>query len=237
VELAIEGLGGRVMVAVFSYSEAGEGHRENEDAFAVRAHPADESALLCFLADGQEGQPGCGTAARTATQSAMEILSTFHLPSLLARPPAWPDLLGRADQATAADPEAGYTTLLGFRVGADRLVGERLTLVGASVGESAVWLLDRAAGAQELTRKQRKDPPVGSGEARFVHFQAELRPPWLALAMSDGVWKSAGWKRVKDLAGRYRGQALMDELQSVARSPRGGTFPDDFTLIVIQDSE
>ncbi|HVS40227.1 MAG TPA: hypothetical protein VMS17_32010, partial [Gemmataceae bacterium] len=47
------------MISVLSFSEVG-GHRVNEDAFAVQQHPLDPGMWLCFVADGQGGQPGGG---------------------------------------------------------------------------------------------------------------------------------------------------------------------------------
>ena len=57
-----------------------------------------------------------------------------------------------------------------------------------------------AGKATVVTGCQTKDPPVGSGEAFFVPFAAELTPPWLVLAMTDGVWKYAGWHRLEEVA-------------------------------------
>lgn len=87
-----------------------------------------------------------------------------------------------------------------------------------------------------VTGRQTKDPPVGSGEAFFVPFTAELTAPWVVIAMTDGVWKYAGWHRIKEAATRLRGRPLIDELQALARLPGSGEFQDDFTLILIQDN-
>ena len=88
-----------------------------------------------------------------------------------------------------------------------------------------------------MTARQTKIPPVGSGEAFFVPFTAELTAPWVVIAMTDGVWKYAGWQRIKEAGSRLRGQRLIDTLQKFARLPGSGNFQDDFTLIVIQDNE
>ena len=58
---------------------------------------------------------------------------------------------------------------------------------------------------QELTSSQRKNPPVGSGGAIFVPFACRLIRPWQVLAMSDGVWKYAGWEAIRDVATREKG--------------------------------
>jgi hypothetical protein len=205
---------------VSSFSEAG-GHPHNEDAFGVRAHPADEKALLVALADGMGGQAGGGPAARTAVQVALETASQSPLSEL-----RWESVLSEADRAVERDSEAGYTTLVGLQIQEDQVVG-------ASQGDSAVWFRDGAGHSGELTNHQNRGAPVGSGEARFVPFVVTLTPPWTVLVLSDGVWKYVGWGPIKLAAERLRGEELIQELASQARLPRSGHFPDDFTVVAI----
>lgn len=212
------------MIAVLSYSEIGSGHRDNEDAFAVRPHPDDERRLLVALADGQGGQAGGGRAAQLAVRSALEEAAASPAESL-----NWAAILRRADRAVSADAEAGYTTLIGLSVCGN-------VVAGASCGDSMALALGGGRAA-DLTRGQQKNPPVGSRDASFVPFEAVLVAPWRLLVMSDGVWKYVGRDRLRELASRHSGQALIDALQSAARLPGSGKFQDDFTLIVIQDSE
>jgi hypothetical protein len=108
-------------------------------------------------------------------------------------------------------------------------------VVGASSGDSAAIALSAGEPARELTQGQHKNPPVGSGAATFASFSARLKVPWIILAMSDGVWKYAGWEPIIQAAGRFRGAALVKSLQDLARLPHGGRFPDDFTLVVFDD--
>ena len=212
------------MVAAFTYSEIGSGHRENEDAFGVRAHPEDGRCLLVALGDGQGGQAGGGPAARLAVGAALDAASEAGVGSL-----NWPGLLRRADRAVCADAEAGYTTLIGLAVCGN-------VVAGASSGDSLA-LAVTAGRATDLTRGQHKNPPVGSGDASFVPFEGLLVAPWLVLVMSDGVWKYVGRDRLRQLASHQRGQALIDALTSAARLPGSGKFQDDFTVVVIQDCE
>ena len=55
--------------------------------------------------------------------------------------------------------------------------------------------------------------------------------------MSDGVWKYAGWERIRKAMKTLRGQPLIDALQEAARMKGSKTFQDDFTLIAIQDQD
>jgi hypothetical protein len=216
------------MPIVLSYSEVG-GHRVNEDAFAVQAHPSDGDCWLCCLADGQGGQAGGGPAAQVACRTAMTAASQLPVDQL-ASATMWPDLLRLADEAVAMDRKAGYTTLVGFSV----VNGQ---LRGASSGDSAVLAVVKAQQVHELTANQVKNPPVGSGAAVFTPFGLRLQHPWMVLAMSDGVWKYAGWERVGAIALRERGQALLDELQKATRLPASGKFQDDFTVVMLEDRE
>ena len=56
------------------------------------------------------------------------------------------------------------------------------------------------------------------------------------LAMSDGVWKYVGWDRLSVAVRSPRDAPLAETLQRAARLPRSGQFPDDFTLVVFEDT-
>jgi hypothetical protein len=208
------------VINITTFSEAG-GHDINEDAVVVERHSSGAELWLCFLADGQGGRAGGALAARLACRAAADAALALPFRSL-AKPSVWDEILRRADGAVRADDGAGFTTLIGFLVG-DGVV------VGASCGDSALLSLT-GESAIELTRSQLKDPPVGSGFARFTPFSARLTGPWLVLAMSDGVWKYVGWDKLIETAAAARGQALLGALQGLARLPRSGRFPDDFAL-------
>jgi hypothetical protein len=139
-------------------------------------------------------------------------------------------LLAYADQAVAEDREAGFATLIGLSVQSNRVTG-------ASCGDSAVVAIGKESAPRVLTSHQFKNPPVGSGEANFIPFERELVPPWKVLAMTDGVWKFAGWEKVWDLAARLSGEELLAELQSAARLKMTGEFPDDFTVVLLESDE
>ncbi len=217
---------GQFMIHVTSFTEAG-GHPGNEDAFVVCRHPSGSDCWLCFLADGQGGCAGGADASRIACNTAAEA-ALNQSPRTLANPAEWSVMVRQADRAVLADPGAGFTMLLGFFI-----TGE--TLTGASSGDSAVFAISKDEPSREVTKWQIKNPPVGSGEARFVSFSASLRAPWSVLAMSDGVWKYAGWERLVQVAEVSRGERVVEALQRLARLPRSGQFQDDFTLVVFEE--
>jgi serine/threonine protein phosphatase PrpC len=212
------------MIGVHSYSEVG-GHRLNEDAFCIQAHPLAADCWICLLADGQGGQAGGGPAAWLACQTALGA-ALICGPEELIDPPTWSSILRQADAAVAADHGAGFTTLVGLCVSRDQVVG-------ASSGDSAALLVS-GGKARELTAGQQKNPPVGCGASVAVPFAVGIVEPWRVLVMSDGVWKYVGWDRVIAIASRACGPAIIAELQELGRLPGSGRFPDDFTVVVIE---
>src|SRR5262249_41812398 len=167
------------MIDVYSYTESGE-HHENEDAFAVDAHPLDRDCLLGVLADGQGGQPGGRSAARAACRLWWEIAGC-ETPQQLFHGGMFDHTIHLVDRELCEDNSGGFTTLVGWAVW-------RGHLIGASVGDSALMLIQHDR-SQVLTEHQFKNPPLGSGAAEAVEFGATLTAPWTLLAMSDGAWK------------------------------------------------
>jgi PPM family protein phosphatase len=213
------------MTTIRSFSEIGGGHATNEDAFAVEPHPSDPACMLCAVADGQGGQAGGGPAARLAVRDVIQAASREPV-WRLAAPSTWQRILHLADVAVCDTPDAGFTTLIAFCV-------LRHRLYGASCGDSAVLVSD-GLRVVEVTRDQRKNPPVGSSDATFAPFSAALSDPWAVLAASDGVWKYVGWEPISTILLSVRGQTVLDRLADAARLPRSGKFPDDFTAVLIE---
>jgi serine/threonine protein phosphatase PrpC len=215
------------MLRVTSFSEAG-GHARNEDAFLVRQHPAEPDYYwLCMLADGQGGRSGGAEAAQAACRTAMEV-ALRQAPRALIKSTTWPAVLAQADQAVLAETAAGFTTLLGFGI-------RGASVAGASCGDSALLVVSRSKEACDLTKAQRKNPPVGSGEALFVPFSTALVAPWTVLAMSDGVWKFVGWERLVQAVTEPNPEPILETLQRAARL-QSGRFPDDFTAVVFEET-
>src|SRR5579872_4810490 len=105
---------GRAMIRCVHHSEVG-GHAHNEDACDVRSHSLDADCVLCVLADGQGGRAGGAAAAQLACRASVEQASRLS-PARLLLPHTWSGILKAADEAVAADPEAGFTTLVALTV-------------------------------------------------------------------------------------------------------------------------
>jgi hypothetical protein len=192
-------------------------------AFAL--HPCGTGRLVA-LADGQGGRAGGAEAARLACR-AFVAAATQPGVDLRGRVTWSGGPLWEADRAAAEDPAAGLTSLLGFYVDGGRVSG-------GSCGDCALLATCGSGQDHRLTARQEKDPPVGSGEAWFTAFEAELVRPWKLLAVPAGVWKRAGWSKVRELALRASGAALLEELQAAARLGPNGSFQDDFTAVLLE---
>lgn len=214
------------MLSVFTFTEAG-GHAVNEDALEIQRHPANGDCWFGTLADGQGGQPRGGPAARLACRTVLDSAARLS-PDRLRHSATWVGLLESADAAVAADPNSGFTTLIGYCVSDQGIWG-------ASSGDSALWIVDKSRRLADLTKHQIKNPPVGSGGAVIVPFAMNLTDFKIVLAMSDGVWKYVGWDRIAETIALLRGQALVEALAGMARLTGSQRFQDDFTLVVIQN--
>jgi hypothetical protein len=213
------------MIAYFTHTEPG-GCSENQDCVEVRSVSGHSSCYVCAIADGQGGQAGAALAAAIACQSCLDRASPFQGDQLLI-PSVWPVILRHADQAVADAQDAGFTTLIGF------CLTETL-LCGGSSGDSAILVRNGSQQPCILSRQQWKNPPIGSRGAVFVPFSARLLPPWTVLAMTDGVWKYAGWDSIFAAVSAGDGEAIIHELRDKAALQRTGGLQDDFTLVVFQ---
>jgi hypothetical protein len=210
--------------AILSFSECG-GHAANEDVFEVRPHPDARSTLLLVLADGQGGRTGGAQAAKLACDSMMKNVGQLRPRSVMAEG-SWCAALRAADDAVKTDTDAGCTTLAGLAVDGRRVVG-------ASCGDSAVWLTTSSGVVHELTSRQFKNPALGTGGAVPVSFSSPLVGSWLIAAMSDGAWKPVGRSGVERLLQSDWGSPFLENLKAEARLS-SGQFSDDFTVVVVQ---
>jgi hypothetical protein len=213
------------VIAYSVHSEPG-GHEENQDHFEIRSVAGSSACYVCAVADGQGGQAGAALAAAIACQSCLERISSFRIDQLLSLS-VWPRLLQDVDKTVADAAEAGYTTLIAFCL-------TETMLCGASSGDSAVAVLNAEQPPCILTRHQRKNPPVGSRGAEFAPFSLGLVHPWAVLAMTDGVWKYAGWDSIFAAASEGTGETIIHKLREKSALPRTGGLQDDFTLVIFQ---
>lgn len=208
------------------HAQRARGKPENEDFLLARRHPGGGDRFICILADGQGGQSNGALAARVACESAWSRAIEASFDTLLA-PRAWEAELFAVDQAVCRT--GGFTTLIALAVDPD-------SVAGASSGDSKVFFLGHESGSEieEWTSRQRKNPPVGSGEAVFASFAANTTGGGRMLIVSDGVWKYCGYEAIRSalqVADLADAPAL---LKSATPRRSGASLPDDFSVIAVE---
>ena len=183
-------------------------NRVGEDRAAAFTIP---NGHLLVLADGAGGTSG-GAAAADAVLDRASVSSPTCAADCV-------HVLETVDRALA---ELGQTTAILLVVSAGRVFG-------ASVGDSAAWLLD-GSRTLDLTENQDRKPLLGSGRAEPVPFGPfDFRGR--VLVGSDGLFKYVDVNRVRDIAANLPVGSVADALVAAARLPSGG-LQDDIAIIV-----
>ncbi len=167
------------------------------------------------VADGAGGTGG-GAAAADRLLAALTNRRTE------ATSTDWWSVLLELDEELSA--RGGQTTAVVAFVDGDRVRG-------ASVGDSAAWLISPEGGMTDLTVHQRRKPLVGSGEALPVEFEGERRGGRLLLA-TDGLIKYTPRDRICALAMTGSVVEAVDALINAVRLP-SGALQDDVAIVLL----
>ena len=149
-----------------SVGQSGRG----EDRVAIFAHG--ERTIL-VVADGAGGSARGGDAADAIVQLVRERSAAGPFDAVA--------LLGELDVRLAREGGGESTAVI--------VTIDAHGIRGASVGDSAAWLID-AAGYVDLTERQARKPLVGSGRAQPLAFQSGPLAGTLLLG-TDGLFKYA----------------------------------------------
>src|ERR1041385_7460364 len=133
------------------------------------------------------------------------------------------ELLRRMDSELAKDSIAGETTCALAVVTPEEIFG-------ASVGDSAVWLIPEDGLHVDLTRGQQRKPFVGSGSAWPVAFRKPTPRGFLLLA-TDGLLKYTSAERISETCRQSPTETAAQRLIELVRYA-SGALPDDVTLVV-----
>lgn len=205
---------------MFHTAQITEAYRSRgQDRVAIIEHA---SGIVAVLADGAGGTSGGAEAADTLL---LWVRAYVDRATDLGDPSQWAALLERTDRQIAA--ANGQTT--GVIVAATRN-----GLCGASVGDSAAWLIaDGNANAyDDLTAHQVRKPLLGSGAARPATFER----PWIdhtLLLASDGLVKYAPPNRICEVARERDLTASARRLIDLVRL-KSGALPDDVGIVLIR---
>lgn len=167
-----------------------------------------EGGYLVSVADGAGGT-GNGAAAADRLIAFISRLADRAVTA------DWFDALCSFDDELSGRLSGGETTGAVAFATAERIVG-------ASVGDSAPWLISPVGEFRDLTANQRRKPLLGSGEALPVVFEAERGGGRLLLG-SDGLFKYATAETIVALAARTSVAEAADALAHCVRLPSGGT--------------
>ncbi|MHC4985187.1 MAG: protein phosphatase 2C domain-containing protein [Planctomycetota bacterium] len=175
-----------------------------------------DRGVVVVVADGAGGSGGGKEAADSVVMWAKALVSRG---GDLGATATWLDLLTRVDaQLEAAG--GGQTTAVVAAV-------TDSAIVGASVGDSAAWLIG-SEGHTNLTAEQVRKPLLGSGRAKPVAFTAGGSDDTLLVA-TDGLVKYASVDRVCAAARKMNLHTAAAELVDLVRL-KSGALPDDVGL-------
>jgi serine/threonine protein phosphatase PrpC len=196
----------------FDTAQLVEPHAETS-ADQVAVLPLGEAVVL-VVADGA-GNSRRGVEAAAAVVRAVHAATVER--SDLMRPEAWSQLLEQCDRLLASTGRGGESTAVAACVTGGRILG-------ASVGDSELWLI-HGDSHTAITAHQRRKPLLGSGEALPVFFDV----PWtggILVAGSDGLFKYAEARRIREVATGPDLSAAARELAALPRLASGGLQDD-----------
>ena len=205
---------------VLSHSQPSRPSRENQDAIETRRLP---NARLVALADGAGGQAGGALAARLAVAIALDFLESASNPfdSDTLR-----TAISLADEAVEASFYTGFSTLIVVACAQKRIAG-------ASVGDSMALHIF-PSGEMELSERQRKNPPLGSGGCLGTPFDYDVRGDEQTLLMSDGVFRFVGTEQLAQTCRESSDADVMARLLELQRRQENDDLFDDWSAILIR---
>jgi serine/threonine protein phosphatase PrpC len=183
-----------------------------EDRAAVRG---DGERLIVVVADGAGGTGAGAMAAQAVCDAVLMAWSSER---------AWDEVLRAVDLRLSRAADGGQSTAVVVEV-------TNQAIRGASVGDSAAWLVGQSE-VLDLTEHQRRKPLLGNGNAEATSFGPVPFTGRLLVA-SDGLFKHARSSEVRRRA--WLGTldesalALVDGVRL-----RSGRLPDDVAVALVE---
>ncbi|HVH32982.1 MAG TPA: hypothetical protein VM847_02590 [Tahibacter sp.] len=199
------------LIAVSRNQAAGRSSQDRVDIF----RNGEDCWLV--LADGAGGSGGSAQAAQAVLDAIEQQADCIDSIALC-------ELLLRVDGRLHLDA-TGETTAVAVHVRGDRVSG-------ASVGDSAAWLIDRAGQITDMTGSQRRKPLLGSGEALPIAFGPVPLRGRLLLG-SDGLFNYATAARIADVVTNHALETAAERLIDAVRLP-SGTLQDDVSIALAE---
>jgi serine/threonine protein phosphatase PrpC len=211
---------------MFAASHPQTGRLVNEDSFLIGRglYP------LAAVADG-------AGAANLAARKALSLFSKLHgdtektAPAKLLEADTWRSWVKILDSSLLG---AAQSTFCAFNVGdIQDAEGKRRTVaVGACVGDSRLYLLDRQ-GKLTLVTAEAKKARLGSGQAEAFTFRVDpLKSGDILMLLSDGAWTPLNMallqRAVVTAAVKHFAEVPVSILNAVGKHG----FADDSTAVV-----
>jgi serine/threonine protein phosphatase PrpC len=175
------------------------------------------SSLVAVVADGAGGISGGAKAATYVIDKIKEAVNSgAFVPENAA------NFLSALDHEMAAAGTFGETTCV-------LAVFDKGKLIGASVGDSAAWIID-GLEPHDLTAAQIRKPLLGSGRAIPIPFTRDKTAGTLLVA-SDGLLKYASRERIAVITAMPNLDEAAKKLIELVRYP-SGALPDDVSVIL-----
>lgn len=126
----------------------------------------DTHRVLIAFADAADS---CSPSQAAAARTVEELARCFRTGSLPQEPCDWAMILEAIDHVVLSDGTAGETS-------AFVMCAQQGFLVGASVGDSAGWVVPTVGEPKLLSRGNRNAPRIGTGFASPISFGPVLLP-------------------------------------------------------------
>jgi len=188
--------------------------RHGQDRAEVIRHAG---GVVVVVADGAGGTSGARDAADAVVMWTKALVTRG---ADLADVTTWSQLLIDLDYQLGS-AASGQTTAVIANVTSGGIIG-------ASVGDSAAWLIG-PDGCDNLTARQSRKPLIGSGHARPQPFAAAFKGA--LLIATDGLINYAKRNRVCAVASQADLGAAVTQLVDLVRL-RSGQLPDDVALVL-----
>jgi len=198
-------------VATFSESFGARG----QDRVDAVEHPG---GRVVILADGAGGTSGGAEAADTVL---LWVKSYLTRTTDIRGASQWGELLCKVDRQVSF--VKGQTTAVVVSLFDDGVAG-------ASVGDSAAWLVDDTSGYVDLTVHQIRKPLLGTGGARPVVFEHSGMSGTLLVA-SDGLFNYARHDTICEIARRADLKRAATCLAEAVRL-KSGALQDDIAVAI-----
>ena len=198
-----------MQIECYAASRTQQGRASNEDAFLIGRAPT-SYAVIC---------DGAGNAQRSAKKVCSLFEKLISEPAEMTDPATWQRWIKILDSSLLG---AHQSTFVGVAI-----VGTQL--VGASVGDSRLYLFDRDGELRILTESTKR---LGSGHAEAFMIRYLLRSREILLLMSDGAYGPLSPYALKKVIVSSASRHLSEVPEAILNAAK--SREDDATVVALR---